>query len=278
MSKRVALSPWVKKHWKGLVIVVAVAVAVLGVFGWRFVTLRNELSRAKADKDAAVNAARAEALAQGHAEGLAEAEENAVFSAEVATQLVKVEVLQTDIQSIGELATMEYLYSDANAYADTKQLFGHNVPLTTKSFVLKWDGVIKAGIRDLNRITVTVDDPAAALDGEGESGGEEAPEDMTVHITVRMPRAELLSHEIDHDSIVTVDESNTVFNAISSKDVNTLINESMVLMEERVKESDLLNKAEENARELIRQMITNIVTAMDRTCEIEFIMLTYASA
>ena len=61
---------------------------------------------------------------------------------EITTSLIK-----SEIMDIGELATVEYFYTDAGKFEDPKQAFGINIPFTTKSFIAKWDGIIKAGVK-----------------------------------------------------------------------------------------------------------------------------------
>ena len=85
-----------------------------------------------------------ETIAELEAEINSMSEPVAVY--EEATKQVDINAINTEIQDIGELATVEYLYTDAGKFEDPKQLFGKNVPFTTKSFIAKWDGSIKAGV------------------------------------------------------------------------------------------------------------------------------------
>ena len=67
---------------------------------------------------------------------------------EEAARQIDIHVINANIQSIGELATVEYLYTDAGKFEDPAKLFGKEIPFsfTTKSFIAKWDGSIKAGV------------------------------------------------------------------------------------------------------------------------------------
>lgn len=107
---------------------------------------------------------------------------------EEASKEVDIRVINTEIQEIGELATVEYLYTDAGKFEDPAEIFGRNIPFsfTTKSFIAKWDGSIKAGV-DISRVTAEVN---------------EASKEIVIHI----PNAEILSHEIEDESIETLDE------------------------------------------------------------------------
>ena len=163
----------------------------------------------------------------------AELDDRAAVFEEIDTK-VDVSVISNEVQSIGELASMEYLYTDAGQFSDPRQIFGMDIPFTTKSFVAKWDGVIKAGI-DVTQIAVTVDE-------------------STKTITIHLPPAQILSHEIG-DNIETLDQEDGLFNPITVDDVREFDNLAKQDMEERAIENGLLEKADENARAIIESLL-----------------------
>lgn len=156
---------------------------------------------------------------------------------EEASRTVDVRVINAEIQSIGELATVEYLYTDAGKFEDPAELFGKEIPFsfTTKSFIAKWDGSLKAGV-DITRVTAEVNDQA---------------KEIVVHI----PKAEILSHDIMDESIETLDEKDGLFNKIKVEDVREFDAVSKDAMEQRAIENGILDKAFANAEEIIRQFI-----------------------
>lgn len=161
---------------------------------------------------------------------------------EEASSEVDISVINANIQDIGELATIEYLYTDAGKFEDSAELFGKELKwsFTTKSFVAKWDGVIKAGI-DISEVVAEED--------------AEAKE-----IVVYLPEAKILSHEIDEESIETLDQKNGLFNPVEVEDVRKFDAISKETMEEKVIENGLLDKAFENAKEIIYKLIyTDVV-------------------
>ena len=139
------------------------------------------------------------------------------------------------IQGIGELATMEYLYTDAGQYSDSISVGNFNIPFTEKNFTIKWDGVIKAGI-DVTKITT-------------ELKQEEK------NLVVYLPQAEILSHDPDKDSIEVLDEKDGLFNPVRVDDQVKFDAACEKAMEERAIENGLLEKAQENAKELILQLL-----------------------
>jgi len=159
-----------------------------------------------------------------------------VTVSEEVEETVDLGMIRAEMQEIGELATVEYLYTDVAQYSDPKQLFGRDVPFTTKSFIIKWDGVIKAGV-DITQITVALDL-------------------RQKEITVRMPAAQILSHETILDSYETLDEKDNVFNPISIDDIRLVDAAGQTAMEQRAIENGLLDKALENAKSIISGLIS----------------------
>ena len=156
-----------------------------------------------------------------------------------ATKEVTLDLIESEIKDIGELATIEYLYTDAGKFEDPKKVFGVNIPFTTKSFIAKWDGIIKAGVK-IDEIIVEIND-------------------SNKEIIVHMPNAEILSHEIDSDSIETLDEKDGLFNPVKVEDVREFDAVSKEAMTKRAIENGILDKAFENAKEIIKKLVNNDV-------------------
>lgn len=150
---------------------------------------------------------------------------------------IDIELINSEIREIGELATIEYLYTDAGKFEDSAKLFGKEIPFsfTTKSFIAKWDGVIKAG--------VNVDDIVVEV------------KDSDKEIAVQIPEAEILSHEVDGESIETLDEKDGFFNPIKVDDIREFDAISKETMEQRAIENGILEKAFENAKNIIYKII-----------------------
>lgn len=102
---------------------------------------------------------------------------------------------------IQELALVKYNYSGVIGYKDFMKILKINVPLTEKSFLLKYNGYIKAGV-DFENMKVEV------------SGKD-------VHIS--LPRARILDTMIDEKSIKVYNESMNAFNPLTISDYNKAI-------------------------------------------------------
>lgn len=148
---------------------------------------------------------------------------------------IALDTIYEEIQGIGELATVEYLFTDAAIFTDSKQIGNWNIPFTQKSFTIKWDGIIKAGIQ-IEQIAIHIDQ-ANAL------------------ITIALPASQILSYEVDTESVEVLNEKNNIFNKITIEDKIELDIATEKAMIERAIQSGLLEDAQENAEKLITKLL-----------------------
>lgn len=143
------------------------------------------------------------------------------------------DLLSQQILDINELATVEYNYTNMGKFENTATFYGYEIPFTTKSFIVSYDGIIKAGI-DMSNIEVKVNNKK---------------------IIIKLPSATILSHEIDQDSIQIFDETKNIFNQISISDYNNFSSDQKKKMEENVIEKGLLDEAQQKAESVIRTLL-----------------------
>jgi hypothetical protein len=143
-------------------------------------------------------------------------------------------VLMENITDISELATSEYNFTNAAKFENTAHIVKAFDWMTKKSFVQKWDGIIKAGVK-LDQLEISVIDNV---------------------VTITMPSAEILSYEIDYDSVEVLDEKNNVFNPISVDDKVNFDKATEDNMKERAIRNGLLEKAQENAKTTVANLLT----------------------
>ena len=74
-----------------------------------------------------------------------------------------------------------------------------------------------------------------------------------------MPNAEILSHEIDNNSIETLDEKDGLFNPVKVEDVRQFDTVSKDAMEDRAIENGILDKALKNAEDIIEKLVNSDV-------------------
>lgn len=160
--------------------------------------------------------------------------ENTTSKEETVPVINSIQVIN-DVQSIGELATIKYIYTDMGKFENSQMYKGHEIPLTNKSFILSWNGTIKAGV-DTKEIQLDIDE-------------------VTKVITIHLPSAKILSHETDEDSVEIFDESNNIFNPITLDDYSSFFAQSKVDMEQRALDNGILDDALENAKNVITQIL-----------------------
>ena len=153
-------------------------------------------------------------------------------------------VLETQIRDISELASVTYTYTNMAQFESSNDFYGVKIPFTTKSFILTYDGTIKAGV-DLSQATV---------DMEG----------STVRIT--LPQAAILSHEIDEDSVEVFDEKTSIFNPFTVEDFTAFQADQKAAMEERALSSGLLEEARAKAVSGVEQLLS---AALPESCTLE---------
>lgn len=156
------------------------------------------------------------------------------------------DLLLQQIQSISELATVEYSYTNMGKFENQATFYGWKVPFTTKSFIISYDGKIKAGI-DMSLVDVNIDGNTIQID---------------------IPEAKILSHEIDETSIEVFDETHNIFNQISITDYNQFAIDQKESMEEKVIEKGLIEEAQDKAESTIK---TFIQSSNDLSDEYEFV-------
>jgi len=154
---------------------------------------------------------------------------------ENASREVNVAVISSNIQGIGELATIENDYTDVMEYEDVKKVFKVKLGFTKASLLVKWEGIIKAGI-DLAQVELK-EDKAAKV------------------ITVILPQAKILSHEVIDESIEVLEQKNGLFNKLKVQDYIDASTITHDHMEQRAIENGLLDKAIENAKPLLTGII-----------------------
>ena len=116
------------------------------------------------------------------------------------------DTIREQFSDLGELVAIEYIYTNADQYENQNQVtvfkWEVGVPFTAKSFLLSYDGRIKAGVA-LSNVQVDINDNART-------------------ITVTLPPAEITSHEIFEDSIRVFNEKDGIFNRITVEITPTL--------------------------------------------------------
>lgn len=150
------------------------------------------------------------------------------------------------LQDIEELATLSYNYTKVGEFSNSLQFNGWDIPLTQKSFLITYDGQLKAGIK-MDKIKVDVSND---------------------NITVSIPDIEILSNEIDENSIEVYDESRNIFNPISVNDYATFATSQKEAVEAEAIENGLLSQAATKTQDTIKKYL-NAVPGIEGNYQID---------
>lgn len=142
-------------------------------------------------------------------------------------------VLQGELTDISEWATASYQYTNMAQFQNSSDFYGVTLPFTTKSFILTYDGEITAGV-DMERASVSV------------SG---------TTVTVTLPEAEILSHEIDQNSVEIFDEKTSIFNPFTVEDFTAFQADQEASMEQKAVSKGLLDEAKAKAQSSVQRLM-----------------------
>lgn len=151
---------------------------------------------------------------------------------EAETKIIN-DILAEQVNSIGELASIEYHYTNMGKFENQLDFYGWAVPLTKKSFIISYDGQIKAGV-DMTQMAADI-------------------KDNKIVMTLPMPR--ILSHEIDMESLKVFDESHNIFNPISITDYQQFSLDQQAAAEQKAIDDGLLEAAREKTEIVILQLL-----------------------
>lgn len=157
----------------------------------------------------------------------------AVLTHQESEPVITADLLGQQLRDIQELSTVEYHYTNMGRFENQKDFYGWKVPFTTKSFIVAYDGVIKAGV-DMSEMKIEV------------SGKT---------ITVTMPEAKVLSHEMDEESLEVYDETHNIFNPIEIEDYTQFTADQKESIEVRALDNGLLTSAAQRAENTVRGLI-----------------------
>lgn len=145
--------------------------------------------------------------------------------------------VENQLQQISQLATIRYSYTNMGQFENSNEFYGIKLPFTTKSFIVAYDGTITAGV-DLTQAKVTVTDQK---------------------VTIALPAPQILSHEVDPNSLEVFDETTSIFNPITIEDYTGFQADQQGVMEKKAIQGGLLTQAKDQAETAIGGLITPLL-------------------
>ena len=144
-------------------------------------------------------------------------------------------IIEERLSAIGELATYQMDYTNVKIEENTRTFFNlFEIPLTTNSIVIRYEGVIKAGYR--------VSDIHSSVDMESKV------------IKVTLPEVGILSNDIDLAKVQFI-ENNNILNPIKCESITNYVQELEAQEQRRAIEKGIYRLAEENAKTLILEKL-----------------------
>lgn len=150
------------------------------------------------------------------------------------------------LEEISEVAVEQYSYSAVGRFEeDGWRALGFRVPLTGKHFLIAYDGVVKAGVKNIEKSDVHIDNVA-----------------RTVTITVF--QAEILSNEIEPSSVVVYDQSFNPLNQVRVENYAEFLDSEEKRAEDKARENGLLERAQQRVTDLVAAQAEAFLTGSDK--------------
>lgn len=150
-----------------------------------------------------------------------------------------------------KMVTQEVTYEKVGHYSKSKKVCGKNIPLTKDDVLFEFEATIYVG--------VNLENAEYDVDNENKV------------ITVTLPKAEIIAHEIDEDSFAYHTVKNSPFTSSGMDEYVEEINELKTVKEKEVDED---GKIYEAAEEQAKSTLMNLLLMNDETKEyrVEFEM------
>lgn len=142
--------------------------------------------------------------------------------------------IQQKVERLVELSTIKYNYTNVVEYENQLEFSGIDIPFTSKKFILKYSGYIKAGM-DLSTVKINL------IDRD--------------NIEVTLEKAKIIETVIPEEDVYFFDERDSIFNKLSFKDLYVVLIQEKEKMKAEVIEKGILNEAEKNGAEIIESLL-----------------------
>ena len=150
------------------------------------------------------------------------------------------------LEDISEMAVEPYSYSAVGRFEeDGWRALGLRVPLTGKHFLIAYDGVVKAGVKNIEKSDVSIDD-------------------VTSTVTIKVSKAEILSNEIEPSSVTVYDQSFNPLNQVRVENYAEFLGGEEKRAEEKAKQNGLLDRAQQRVTDLVKAQAEAFLAGSDK--------------
>lgn len=133
-----------------------------------------------------------------------------------------------------ELVSYKYFYTNTAMFENKKSVYGFNLPLTSKRFIISYNGKATLGV-DLSHVSAEIKGKKIIISNLGE--------------------IKILSNELDENSMKIFDESTSLFSSWNIKDYQKFFGDQRLEIEKKIMESELPQQAKTSAEETIKQLL-----------------------
>lgn len=158
---------------------------------------------------------------------------------------VSSETIRDGLANMGVLVTQEYYFTQVETYTKEKNIF--IIIPSSSGFTYSYDGAVMAGV-DFSNLGIKTD------------------EDRQI-ITVEMPASEIQGVTIDRDTFKIYSEKDSLWNPLKLEDYNISLIEFEEAAKEKALASGILERSDQQARNLVREFIGSLPNTSAYTVE-----------
>lgn len=163
---------------------------------------------------------------------------------------IECEMIEDGLRDMGMLITGEYYFTGVITYTSAKELWNMKLPFTESGYLVSYDGVVSAG----------VDFTALKISENTDTGT----------IVISVPKPVVHSVDIDHESFTLYSEKQGFGNPISASEFNDSLIDFEHTAVENAAEKGLFDRAEANARSIIKNFAEGLIAGDGRSVAIIF--------
>lgn len=156
---------------------------------------------------------------------------------------VSTDTIRDGLANMGFLVTQEYYFTQVEKYTKEKTIL--KFITSSSEFMYSYDGAVMAGI-DFEKIKIKTDEDRKT-------------------ITVDMPDSEIQTVTIDKDTFKIYSEKESLWNPLKLEDYNISLVEFENAAKEKAIASGILERSDEQARNLVREFISSLPSTGDYT-------------
>ncbi|MBQ8054255.1 MAG: DUF4230 domain-containing protein [Lachnospiraceae bacterium] len=149
---------------------------------------------------------------------------------------VSSETIREGLANMGILMTQEYYFTQVERYTKEKTFL--KFITSSSEFMYSYDGAVMAGV-DFEKIRIVKDEDQKK-------------------ITVSMPKSEIIAVTIDKDTFKIYSEKESLWNPLKLEDYNISLVEFENTAKEKALASGILERSDEQARNLVREFIVSL--------------------